>query len=120
MIQQLSFRAESLSSLRDMYVALKRESIVELGPISMATPYRLTFAIPRAIALKYSSTRNGMCRSPALSRWILMKSDDEIMSFVERQIAVLSGVGLRADWERERMSEFQPPTRSIASREVTE
>ncbi|MGA8816779.1 MAG: VOC family protein, partial [Xanthobacteraceae bacterium] len=34
MIQQLSFRAPSLAALREMYAALKREPIVELGPLS--------------------------------------------------------------------------------------
>src|SRR3954462_15509959 len=32
MIQQISFRAPDLSTLRETYVALKREPIVELGP----------------------------------------------------------------------------------------
>jgi hypothetical protein len=36
----------------------------------------------------------------------LMKSDDEISAFVDRQIAKLPGVSLRADWERERMAKF--------------
>ena len=36
----------------------------------------------------------------------LMKSDDEIMALVDRQIAKLSGVSLRADWERERTAQF--------------
>jgi hypothetical protein len=36
----------------------------------------------------------------------LMKSDDEIMSFVDEQIAKLQGVKLRTDGERERTAKF--------------
>lgn len=120
MIQQLSFRAESLSSLRDMYVALKRELIVELGPISHGNAISAYFRDPEGNRLEVFIDTKWHVPQPCAEPLDLMKSDDEIMSFVERQIAVLSGVGLRADWERERMSEFQPPTRSIASREVIE
>ena len=68
-IQQLSFRAPSLSALRETYVALKREPILELGPIYMATRCQLISATLRAIAWKSSSIRSGTCRSRAPSRW---------------------------------------------------
>jgi hypothetical protein len=35
-----------------------------------------------------------------------MKSDNEIMIFVDQQTAKLPGVTVRADWEREREAKF--------------
>jgi catechol 2,3-dioxygenase-like lactoylglutathione lyase family enzyme len=104
MIQQLSFRAESLSFLREMYVALKREPIVELGPISHGNAISAYFRDPEGNRLEVFIDTKWHVPQPCAAPLDLMKSNDEIMSFVERQIAVLSGVGLRADWER--MSEF--------------
>jgi catechol 2,3-dioxygenase-like lactoylglutathione lyase family enzyme len=106
MIQQLSFRAESLSSLREMYVALKREPIVELGPISHGNAISAYFRDPEGNRLEVFIDTKWHVPQPCAEPLDLMKSDDEIMSFVDRQIAVLPGVGLRANWERERMSEF--------------
>ena len=71
MIQQLSFRAPSLSALRDTYVSIKAEPIVELGPISHGNAISGSFfAIRKATASRSSSTRNGTCRSRARSRLI--------------------------------------------------
>ena len=45
-IQQLSFRAPSLSALRETYVALKGEPILELGPISHGNALSAYFRDP--------------------------------------------------------------------------
>ncbi len=71
LIQQLSFRVASLPKLRALYEALTKEPVVNLGPISMATPSRPTSAIPRAIGWNCSSTRPGTCRSRSECHWSL-------------------------------------------------
>jgi catechol 2,3-dioxygenase-like lactoylglutathione lyase family enzyme len=106
MIQQLSFRAESLSSLREMYVALKHEPIAELGPISHGNAMSAYFRDPEGNRLEIFVDTKWHVPQPCAEPLDLMKTDDEIMEFVDRQIAALPGVGLRADWERERMSKF--------------
>jgi catechol-2,3-dioxygenase len=52
LIQQLSFRAESLAALREMYVALKREPIVELAPISHGNAISAYFRDPEGNRLE--------------------------------------------------------------------
>jgi catechol-2,3-dioxygenase len=106
MIQQLSFRAESLSSLRDMYVALKREPIVELGPISHGNAISAYFRDPEGNRLEVFIDTKWHVPQPCAEPVDLMKSDNEIMIFVDQQTAKLPGVTVRADWEREREAKF--------------
>jgi len=106
MIQQLSFRAENISALRDMYAALKREPIVELGPISHGNAVSAYFRDPEGNRLEVFVDTQYHVPQPCAATVDLMQSDAEIMAFVERQIASLKGVGLRADWERERAAKF--------------
>ena len=106
MIQQLSFRAESLASLRETYVALKREPIVELGPISHGNAISAYFRDPEGNRLEVFIDTKWHVPQPCAAPVDLLKSDDEIMAFVEKQIATLPGVGPRADWERERAARF--------------
>ena len=106
MIQQLSFRADSLAALRDAYVALKREPIVELGPISHGNAISAYFRDPEGNRLEVFVDTKWHVPQPCAAPVDLMQSDAEIMAFVERQIAVLPGVSERAAWERERAARF--------------
>lgn len=106
MIQQLSFRAESLAALRDMYVALKREPIVELGPISHGNAISAYFRDPEGNRLEVFIDTKWHVPQPCAAPIDLLASDAEIMAFVERQVSALPGVALRADWERERAAKF--------------
>jgi catechol-2,3-dioxygenase len=106
MIQQLSFRAESLAALREMYVVLKREPIVELGPISHGNAISAYFRDPEGNRLEVFIDTKWHVPQPCAEPLDLMKSDDEITALVDRQIAKLPGVSLRTDWERERTAKF--------------
>jgi catechol 2,3-dioxygenase-like lactoylglutathione lyase family enzyme len=106
MIQQLSFRAESLSSLRDIYAALKREPIVELGPISHGNAISAYFRDPEGNRLEVFVDTKWHVPQPCAAPVDLTKPQDEIMAFVDRQIAALPGVRARADWESERAAQF--------------
>ena len=106
MIQQLSFRAPDLSSLRKAYVALKGEPIVELGPISHGNAISAYFRDPEGNRLEVFIDTKWHVPQPCAAPVDLMQPDDEIMSFVERQIAELSGVTMRSEWERQRTPMF--------------
>ncbi len=105
-IQQLSFRLESLSGLRDIYKALKREPIAELGPISHGNAISAYFRDPEGNRLEVFIDTQWHVPQPCAAPVDLLKSDAEIMTFVERQVADLPGVLARADWEREREATF--------------
>ena len=57
MIQQLSFRAPSLAALRETYVALKREPIIELGPISHGNALSAYFRDPEGNRWSFGTHR---------------------------------------------------------------
>jgi catechol 2,3-dioxygenase-like lactoylglutathione lyase family enzyme len=106
MIQQLSFRAENLAALRGMYAALKREPIVELGPLSHGNAISAYFRDPEGNRLEVFVDTKWHVPQPCAAPLDLTKSEDEIMAFVEKQVAALQGVKPRSDWESERASSF--------------
>ena len=106
MIQQLSFRAESLSALREVYAALKREPIVELGPLSHGNAISAYFRDPEGNRLEVFVDTKWHVPQPCAEPVDLTRSEEEILAFVERQVAVLPGALARADWEHERSAQF--------------
>ena len=106
MIQQLSFRAPDLATLRETYKALKREPIVELGPISHGNAISAHFRDPEGNRFEVFIDTKWHVPQPCAEPVDLLKSDDEILAFVDQQVAKLQGVQLRADWERERAVKF--------------
>ena len=106
MIQQISFRAPDLSTLRETYVALKREPIVELGPISHGNAISAYFRDPEGNRFEVFIDTKWHVSQPCAEPIDLMKTDSEIMAFVEQQVAKLPDVKLRADWEQERAARF--------------
>ena len=106
MIQQLSFRAPDLTTLRETYKALKREPIVELGPISHGNAISAYFRDPEGNRFEVFIDTKWHVPQPCAEPVDLLKSDDQIMAFVDQQVAKLQGVQLRADWERERTAKF--------------
>ena len=102
MIQQLSFRAENLAALREKYAALKREQIVELGPLSHGNAISAYFRDPEGNRLEVFVDTKWHVPQPCAAPLDLTKSEDEITAFVEKQVAALQGAKPRSDWERER------------------
>ncbi len=106
MIQQLSFRAENLAALREKYAALKREPIVELGPLSHGNAISAYFRDPEGNRLEVFVDTKWHVPQPCAAPLDLTKPEGEIVAFVEKQVAALEGVRQRADWERERTAQF--------------
>lgn len=106
MIQQLSFRAPSLAALRETYAALKREPIVELGPISHGNAISAYFRDPEGNRLEVFIDTKWHVPQPCAAPIDLTKSEAEIMDFVSQQVAALPGVSMRSDWELERAAQF--------------
>ncbi len=95
-----------MSSLREVYKALKREPIVELGPISHGNAISAYFRDPEGNRLEVFVDTKWHVPQPCAEPVDLTKSEDVIMAFVERQVAALPGVAARSDWERERAAQF--------------
>src|ERR1044071_5151651 len=106
MIQQISFRAPSLAALREAYNKLRKEPIVELGPVTHGNAISAYFRDPEGNRLEVFVDTKWHVPQPCAEPVDLMKSDDEIMIFVDQQTAKLPGVTVRAEWERERAAKF--------------
>jgi len=106
MIQQLSFRAPDLTTLRETYKALKREPIVELGPVSHGNAISAYFRDLEGNRFEVFIDTKWHVPQPCRQPVDLLRSDDEIMAFVDQQVSNLQGVRVRADWERERAAMF--------------
>jgi catechol 2,3-dioxygenase-like lactoylglutathione lyase family enzyme len=106
MIQQLSFRAENLGALREMYAALKREPIVELGPLSHGNAISAYFRDPEGNRLEVFIDTKWHVPQPCAAPLDLTKPEGEIMAFVEKQVAALEGAKPRSDWQHEQAGQF--------------
>ena len=64
-VNQLSFRVDSLDTLRELQRGLKNENVTELGPVSHGNALSVYLHDPRRTGSSSSSTRHGMSRSRA-------------------------------------------------------
>jgi len=106
MIQQLSFRAPDLTTLRETYKALKREPIVELGPISHGNAISAYFRDPEGNRFEVFVDTKWHVPQPCAESIDLLRSDEEIIAFIDQQVSKLKGVKLRSEWEQERATTF--------------
>jgi catechol 2,3-dioxygenase-like lactoylglutathione lyase family enzyme len=106
MIQQLSFRAPSLAALRQTYLALKKEPITELGPVSHGNAISCYFRDLEGNRLEVFIDTKWHVPQPCRTDIDLLKSDEEILAFVDKQVASLEGAVVRSEWERNRAAAF--------------
>jgi catechol 2,3-dioxygenase len=106
MIQQLSFRAPSLSALRQTYLALKKEPITELGPVSHGNAISCYFRDLEGNRLEVFIDTKWHVPQPCRTDVDLLQSDEAILAFVDKQVASLEGAVVRSDWERDRQAAF--------------
>ena len=106
MIQQLSFRAPDLATLKKTYRALKNEPITELGPVSHGNAISCYFRDPEGNRLEVFIDTKWHVPQPCRTDIDLSRTDEQILAFVDQQVRGLKGVVVRSEWEQGRQSAF--------------
>jgi catechol 2,3-dioxygenase len=98
MIQQISFRAQSLTALREVYNKLLQEPITELGPVTHGNAISAYFRDPEGNRLEVFLDMPWHVPQPFRIPLELGRSDDELLTFVEDSVRSQPGFISRAEW----------------------
>ena len=100
-VQQISFRADSLGSLRRLYKKAKARPIVELGPVSHGNAISAYFRDPEGNRFEIFIDTPWHVQQPMRVELDLDLSDGELWKRVEDHARRQPGFKPRADWQAE-------------------
>jgi len=103
LIQQLSFRVDSLATLRALYDALVREPVTNLGPVSHGNAISCYFRDPEGNRLELFVDTPWHVPQPFRVPLELGRSDADLWDLVEAHARQQPGFVLRTEW-RDRMA----------------
>ncbi len=101
MVQQLSFRLDSLATLRKVYAGLRSEPIVELGPVTHGNALSAYFRDPEGNRLEVFIDSKWHSPQPLGVPVDLSKPDDEIWALIDKTAREMPGSKPRAEWSAE-------------------
>lgn len=100
-VQQISFRVDGLATLRALHARLKREPIVELGPVTHGNAISAYFRDPEGNRVELFTDTPWYVPQPLAVPIDLSLPDTEIWARVERTARAQPGFRSRAEWEAE-------------------
>ena len=103
MIQQLSFRMDSLATMRKVYAGLKSEPIIELGPVTHGNALSAYFRDPEGNRLEIFVDSPWHAEQPLGEPVDMSMSDEEIWALVEKTAKNRSGAITRKNWSAEQI-----------------
>ncbi len=98
MIQQISFRADSLTKLRAAYDSLRKEPIIELGPVTHGNAISAYFRDPEGNRLEVFIDMPWHVPQPFRIPLEMGRTDEELLTFVEESVRTQPGFVSRAEW----------------------
>jgi catechol-2,3-dioxygenase len=98
MIQQISFRVQNLSALRELYTKLQKEPITELGPVTHGNAISCYFRDPEGNRLEVFIDMPWHVPQPFRIPLEMGRSNEELLTFVEDSIRSNPGFISRAEW----------------------
>ena len=107
MIQQISFRAQSLPALREVHNELLKEPIVELGAVTHGNAISSYFRDPEGNRLEIFIDMPWHVPQPFRIPLEMGRSDDELLSFVEDSVRSQAGFVSRAEWSANMAKKLQ-------------
>jgi catechol-2,3-dioxygenase len=107
MIQQISFRSQSLAALRGVYNQLLKEPIQELGPVTHGNAISCYFRDPEGNRLEIFLDMPWHVPQPFRVPLEMDCSDDELLSFVEDNVRSQPGFVSRAEWSADMAKKIQ-------------
>ncbi len=100
-VQQISFRLDSLATLKRLYAGLKDWPVTDLGPISHGNAISSYFRDPEGNRVEMFIDTPWHVTQPLGEALDLSLSDEEIWRWVEAQARRLPGFRPRAEWQAE-------------------
>lgn len=98
-INQLSFRVDSLGTLREMYKRMKQEPIEDLGPVTHGNAISLYFRDPEGNRIEVLTGTPWYIPQPYRIPVDLTQSDAEVWAYVEKNARATPGFMTVKDWE---------------------
>src|SRR3954470_8641292 len=100
-INQLSFRVDSLATLRAFHVALKNEAVEVLGPITHGNALSVYFRDPEKNRVELLIDTPWYVPQPYRVPYDITLPDAEIWSALEKQVRAVPGFKTREAWVAE-------------------
>ena len=97
-INQLSFRVDSLDTLRELHRGLKSENVIDLGPVSHGNALSIYFHDPEKNRVEILIDTPWYVPQPCRVPVDLAMPDDELWASIERTARDLPGFKPRAAW----------------------
>jgi catechol 2,3-dioxygenase-like lactoylglutathione lyase family enzyme len=101
MVQQLSFRVDSLDTLRELHRGLKRERAIDLGPVTHGNALSVYLHDPEKNRIELLIDTPWYVPQPCRIPVDLSLPDDELWASLERSARALPGFKPRAVWATE-------------------
>ena len=101
LINQLSFRVDSIATLREMQKRLKPEGAHELGPMTHGNALSLSFRDPEGNRIELLIDTPWHVPQPCRIPVDLALPDEELWASIEKQAAALPGFTSRSAWQSE-------------------
>jgi len=100
-INQLSFRVDSLGTLRELYQGLKDEPVEILGPISHGIAMSVYFRDPEGNRVELLIDAPWYVPQPHRVTVDIMQSDEQIWAGIEKNCRGMAGFKTRKEWMAE-------------------
>ena len=100
-VNQLSFRVDSLDTLRELQRGLRNEHATELGPVTHGNALSLYLHDPEKNRVELLMDTPWYVPQPCRIPVDLSMPDDELWATIERQVRALPGFKPRAVWAAE-------------------
>lgn len=100
-VNQLSFRVDSLATLREMYRGLKNEPVVDLGPVTHGNALSVYFRDPEGNRIELLIDTPWHVPQPHRLPVDLFLPDDKLWAEIERHVRPMPGFKPRAEWAAE-------------------
>jgi catechol 2,3-dioxygenase-like lactoylglutathione lyase family enzyme len=100
-INQLSFRVDSLATLREMYRGLRNEPVVDLGPVTHGNALSVYFHDPEKNRVELLIDTPWYVPQPHHLKVDLLLPDRELWAAIEKHVRSLPGFKTQAEWAAE-------------------
>lgn len=100
-INQLSFRVDSLATLREFHRGLKGEQAVDLGPVTHGNALSVYFSDPEGNRIELLIDTPWYVPQPLRIPVDLSLPDAELWAFIEGKVRGMAGFKPRTEWVRD-------------------